>query len=148
MQTHEDGCSLCNSWETVAALHESDCPWRLAVEWVEANPSGDTSDGSYVFKPAPTTEPCPMCGHGASEHAPPSKDAYGCMVDGCRCGISAPWSVGLAAAIQECDREVHACRAAGTHEERNHPWPMPCRVCHQNTARPDPSPGPHIGWKA
>lgn len=34
MQTHEDGCSLCSSWETVAALHEHDCPWRLAVEWV------------------------------------------------------------------------------------------------------------------
>lgn len=38
-------CTLCDGhgWQASEG-HEPDCPWRLAVEWVEANPRDDARD--------------------------------------------------------------------------------------------------------
>jgi hypothetical protein len=51
-------CGVCDGWdsELMQERHEPDCPWRLAVEWVAAQGSGQvfaSTDGLDAFQPAP-----------------------------------------------------------------------------------------------
>lgn len=80
------GCMLCDEDRPLMdepENHPTDCPWRLAVEWV-ATLERLVAEESAAREAAT----CPACGH-AVEH----DTIYGCLAGSCGCN-RAPWGRG------------------------------------------------------